>query len=657
MRIVVKPSKVSFLSINWQFIASCYVPLFCAGLVGIYLKMSLMQDYWLGISRLIGQDKIPPVVYLEYFSQDVLVNFFCIPLVLLLLAYSFFKKRAHYSIIFASCLLIIFYFVQMRAQVDLGQYLSASLMLEAVQTAMSDHDLALSYIPLSAVVKLCIVLSLTVFSSYIVTLSIRIFPLFARINLFLFTGLVSVLIIISLFFCPFGSVGLYDSSVQKIFASFFVNSNDLKAGSISPKQNLINFREITSTSKVSIEKKFLGSEKGSNIIYFIMETGPVDVFPKADFSELLPKEILKNTLIANQQMTTYPYTSDAVFSILTGLYPGGRRQLIEKGGFKKHKVLLNRLSDAGYDTSAYLPIHSAKKTDVKMFGQFGVNNIFVADHTNFVEDHESKIASIATVKNAEAILKKSPYFEQDQKEWLLQLLFNDIYALEKMKSDIVKSVSSNKKFAYLYLPQIAHGPWFHIGQKQDNKAYGRELMNIQALWLQDIVNILKKANVLKNTVIVFTADHGIRTKKEDADLNVGKISTYTFNVPLAIYSPNGFPASITVDAVSSHIDIEPSMSILFGHSYSEGLYEGIPLWEAEHSRKVFFLAGSYGGANGFYQKGDYYMHNIVSGETLHNSTMDFVSSKLTITDDEQLDFVTKSFADFEIVHRSFISSL
>ncbi|MBL0125047.1 MAG: sulfatase-like hydrolase/transferase [Betaproteobacteria bacterium] len=377
--------------------------------------------------------------------------------------------------------------------------------------------------------------------------------------------------------------------------------------------------------------------------------------PNENFSELIPQELANNALVAYMHHTTYPYTSDAVFSILSGLYPAGRRELITKGGFKQHKVLLAKLSEKGYQTGAYVPNVSSYEADEKMLRQLGVRTTFVAGQQASIST-ELRHAAEAAESLHESILKDSPYFEMHRNNGLLNALRNDIHALEQMKLDMRSTLRAGKKFAFIYMPQIGHGPWFQIGRSQSRKAYGRALMNLQSVWLRGLVKELQDHDALKNTVIVLTSDHGVRTKIEDPELKVGTISGYSFHVPLIVFAPSTFREPLMVRTLTSHIDIESSMSLLLGLQTDMGVSEGVPLWDVPVHRRLYFFAGAYGGADGFHQD-DYFMNNVITEAQFKSSTMDFSTLGKNLTDPIKQEFVTKAFSDFKKHHHRIIFGL
>lgn len=634
-----------------------YLPFLWAGAVGIYLKSSLMQGYWLGIAALLGQKDVPTKIAMSYFALDILVNFLVLPAVFALFAMALFRKWAPIFTTLAACLLIAFYFVQLRAQQDVGQYLSVTMMLEAARFAVSEPELAASYVPASAMVKLFAALLVTVLGTVIVLRTTK-SPRASRIadlGLSALAALVLMLIAVAIAVFPAEATGLHRSVAQKIQAAITADVAVWARGAHSLDENLRAFRTMTATTPPADVDPLAGKEAESNVLYFVVETGPADVFPDTDSTELIPPSLAQNTLVAYRHQTTYPYTSDAIFSILSGFYPDGRRELVAKGGFKKHRSLFAQLRDRGYRTGAYVQGITDEHVEEKMLRQFGIDTVFVANRQT-ADSPELRYAGSTAATTTERILQDSPYFIPARKKRMLSLLSNDLHALEKMKVDMRATLRAGMKFAYVYLPQIGHGPWLEIGKEANHKAYGRALMNLQSAWLRELVTVLKEEGALANTAIVFTADHGVRTRAEDPAFNVGTISSYSFHVPFFLYAPGAFQQPRAVRNMTSHIDIESSLSVLLGLRENAAVTEGVPLWHSPPDRRLYFFAESYGGADGFYQ-GDFFMNNVITETQFQHHTMDFSATGRSLTDPAKRNFVTKALSEFKQAHHAILSAL
>lgn len=648
---------------RWLDICVVYLPLFWLGLLGLYLKAELIDGYSLAVARLLSagtQELVatPLSTAAAYFSGDVVVNLLLVPALLGGLACAIFRRHAAAATLVVSCVLMFYYFVQLRTQQTVGQYVSLPVLYEGVKFTATNADLASNYVSGSALIKLAIMLSAAVSTSLLAGWLVHSGRLRALATLFgaILTAIVVAAGATAVTLYPFGeATGLHQSAVHKMLNASLADFYGVDRVEKDIAAGVADFRKLTHTpAPGSTGDPLQGLEKGSNVLLFILETGPSDVLPDGDVSELVPSRLATNTLIATSHYTTYPYTSDAIFSILSGLYPDGRRDIVTSGGFKRYKVFFNMLADAGYDTEAFAPDIYNKEVDENMWRQFGVQQVFVANRAPASSVLET--AKTDAQSAAEAILNSNPRFEERRKAELLRRLTNDLHALEQMKARARSAIAGGKRFGFVFMPQIGHGPWLHLGSGGTWRSYGHELMRMQSRWLDGFVGMLQDSGELGRTVIVLTADHGIRTKVEDPQFDAGTISSYAFHVPLAIYAPNAFPQQRTVGSMTSHIDLEPTLSCLFGFRCDGGYAEGIPLWNAASGRRLYFFSEGYGGADGFYD-GRFFMSNLVTDTQYESASMSFTAPGLAIKDPGQRNFVRNGLAQFRGAHYGIVSNL
>jgi arylsulfatase A-like enzyme len=154
-------------------------------------------------------------------------------------------------------------------------------------------------------------------------------------------------------------------------------------------------------------------------------------------------------------------------------------------------------------------------------------------------------------------------------------------------------------------------------------ARGRTLMQLQDGWLEELADTIRSVGRVDRTVIVMTADHGVRTRAEDPALAIGRISDYTFRVPLLVYAPNTLTATTLITTPTSHIDLAPTLAALFGNAASAAAMQGVPLWQRSTQNRLYLLAAAYGGADGFVEDGRYCMRQALSGAVYCNDELEF----------------------------------
>ncbi len=642
-------------------IAQSYIPLFWAGLLGIYMKAELANGYSRAVARLMSSAKdagvdAPITEAFPFFANDVLLHMVAIPAIVIAVLYLLFRNRAPIAAAVVGLLLLTFYFIQLQAERAVGQYQSLQMMYEAARFAADESDVGAHYLSMSAIAKYLFMLAALVTTTLLASKMDR-----GRVLGFLGKATVGGiaagafgLTVLALVFYPAGSSGgLHQSAASKAFFMFAVSPDIVDAASRKSLAESFNgFRELTRTSPWRAEDDPLfGRETNANLVMFVLETGPASLLDHNDITPLLPAPIADHTLIARRHVTTYPYTSDAIFSILSGLYPEGRREVVARGGFTNSKVLFQLLSDASYDTAAYMPtIYNA---DNVMVGKLGMRRVFISNRAP-----ESGVLAVAT-SNADALAGElaasGPHFDAEKIPELRRRLLNDMHALEAMKADMRTSLRENGKFAYLFMPQIGHAPWLPLGPDAELSSHGQALLKLQSRWLGEVVQILEDAGALNNTIVVLTADHGIRTTVEDPKFRRGTIDSYSFHVPFAMYAPRAFESTQATDVMTSHIDVEPSLASLMGVRETDGYSEGVPLWTARPDRRIYFFAEVYGGASGFYEK-DYFMNNLITDKQFRNASMTFPPNALTPINGEARDYVKSGLSRFRTLHFNIVSA-
>ena len=303
-------------TINWPMIHRAYAPLFCAGLAGMYMKYCLIETNRTGITRSHGVESLMEMSMLtaaSYFSLDIIVNFFFVPGVTLLFAFTLFRRKAHILATLVSCALVSFYFVELWAQQNLGQYVSLVMLLEGAQFAQTDWRMAADYVSAVFVLKLVLTLTATVTSSVMIpvlanALSMKWIKNAGKYSLGAFSVAMAVLAISAY---PSNPNGLRQDAVRKAITAAFSRTQDSPITRVSTDESILAFRQLTTTPTEIADSNMAGVESGSNLLYFIMETGPADVLPEGDPSELIPRELMQHALVARQHQTTYPYTSTA----------------------------------------------------------------------------------------------------------------------------------------------------------------------------------------------------------------------------------------------------------------------------------------------------------------------------------------------------------
>jgi arylsulfatase A-like enzyme len=368
------------------------------------------------------------------------------------------------------------------------------------------------------------------------------------------------------------------------------------------------------------DAKYFGKAKGYNLVFFILEAIPSKVFdPAKDSLDDMPnaKMLRENSLVARQHYTTFPLTNRALFSMFTSMYdnvPAG-----EVIGDRDIKVpgLMSSLKSGGYQTGYYGYVWRApSERDDRMLASLGFDKL---TELNFGKgDDHGGIATFA-----------GPVMEAAQR---------DHEVLERLKHDVGDWTAHKQRFAAVYFPELGHDPWRNVTGKDaaslDQK--GHALAVFHDAWLGEIMDELRKDGALENTIIVVTADHGLRSAVDPGDqlphlVSRAKLDDLVMRVPLMIYVPRVVAKTVSLDGPTSHLDLMPTLLGLMGVTDGRSLEEGVPMWNAGIASRRLFLPMTVFGADGYFDHSAFYMEN--RQKTIYkNSELHFVERNRLATD-------------------------
>lgn len=642
-----------------QWVASLW-PWLTLGVLGVYMKHAMMASYWYAIARFLkaaSPEALGLMPRLQLYAQDVLFNLALLPLLMASVLVLMTRHAARWSHLLAGALFAL-YFFQLQSQQQLGQYVSVDLVIEAARWAALNPESGLSYVPLMAMVKLATLFSLGLLASW---LHARWSPTQAARR----ASPMQVATVIGLIALSGAALAL-TATVQK--GSLYQASSAHMLWNLIPSPHgphlakaqasgdaARQFRAMTRTPDTDERIAHLGQAKDANVLLFILETGALGVYEPGEtpLSQVTPR-LRQHMLTSTLHKTSYPYTSDALFSILSGLYPEGRRVMVAHGTRQTLPSLMSPLSAQGYLTKAYMPDLYNDEVDDRMFSRLGFDAQYVADRSPDLAQQAA--AHEAAQALAQSLIAQAPHFKAKRRGELVKRLTLDIMALNALKADIVLAGTQRRHFGLMFLPQIGHAPWLELGAEDNVRSHGKAIMALQARWINELSALLERQQVLDQTVLVVTGDHGVRTRTEDPSLNVGTTDHYSFAVPLMLHAPKAWPQGQTLPHITSHVDIAPSVLALLGLEKAAAGMEGGPLWAIPEQRRTFFFATGYGGAVGFHES-QFVMHNIVSGFVYANTEMRFADQHLlSDTDGALAHHVQQAFDAFRVTHGNVVEA-
>ena len=366
---------------------------------------------------------------------------------------------------------------------------------------------------------------------------------------------------------------------------------------------------------------YTGKAKNYNVLLFVMEAMTAQSFdPARDSLADMPnvRRLRDHSFLMGRHYTSYPLTNAAAFSIFTSLYEkvasgeDVRRQVVIPG-------LISSLRAAGYDTAYYGYVWKIpSERDDLMLASFGFNRI-VEPQIDPKLDWEGNSTFYGPVDYAES---------------------HDIQALQSLRSQIHSWTGSKQKFAAAFFPEMGHDPYReldgHTSQSQLER--GHQLAVHQDAWLGELIDELQRDGALDNTIIVLTADHGMRflAVQNGSGLPLlphGKVRDVTMRVPMLMYVPGVLQKPDSINYPTSHIDITPTLLDLLGIPPGTDLEQGSSVFRPGIENRRLFLAMNFFGASGYYDQGSYYSCGPLG--------LVYKSTKLDFTDKDALRFDDK----------------
>jgi hypothetical protein len=628
---------------------ACFDAFVVLGLLGVYLKLALLGPQWGAVARFLGKDPGQPLGWLDplgFFASDLFLNLLVVPVIGTVLVSAAFRRRRVIAACVVSAVLSLAYFVELRASSEVGQYISGEMLRDFVGWSSTHVSSAADYVTAASVVKLGLLLAVLAGLLIVARAARRAQAPRWRAVLRRMLALPAILgILLGLVLAPFTYAirlpqsPLNTSAVGRAATTLMAGHSTSGGRSpwLSLDDALASLRTLTHTAAFDRAHPLVGAEAGSDLLILMMETGPAQAFERGDHAAGRGVARLRpHALVSPHHYTAHPYSSDALFAVLSGTYPQGRRLLLQDLAAPQVNGLFSGLpADVGW-RGVYLPSLYQIELDDRMYGAFGARTLYAADQ------HPDDPLRAKAEARADATLRDlgGDRLDAAARARLRGLLVSDLQALERVKADIVRTIAGGGRYAVMFFPEIGHGPWPALPPSDPEVLdRGRALMDLQETWLDELLDVIAAGRRLDRTVVAVTADHGLRTRAEYPPLRVGFLSDVMFRVPLLIYAPRAVPVQTTLQAPTSHIDLAPTLLALLGASDAAARMHGIPIWQRTARDRLYVLGSAYGGADGFLENGRFYMHQSLSGAVYANDRFTFADADQVRPDDPVVPFV------------------
>ena len=264
------------------------------GLLGLYLKVALLAPQWGAVARFFGKQPGEPLGWLNplgFFASDLVLNLLIIPFVATtIVSFAFGAWRVLVACV-VSVVFCLVYFVELRADSEVGQYISGEMLHDFIGWSTMHASSASDYLTTASVIKLFVVLATLCGVLLAARAARRASSRRSRAALRLLLAAPAALAVAAVVVvAPIGyavrlpNSPLNTSAVTRAATSLMTASKTGDTG--SPWLNLDDalgaLRRLTHTAPFDRAHALVGQEAGSDLIIMMMETGPSAAF---DYSE------------------------------------------------------------------------------------------------------------------------------------------------------------------------------------------------------------------------------------------------------------------------------------------------------------------------------------------------------------------------------------
>ncbi len=586
----------------------------------LYVKMILVLQS--GVCylcfQLSGQGLLEKAGELSFFRADLLLVFLVVPALIVLLG-RLLPRIAPYLIALFSAVIYLYLFIQLQCLMNVGAFLTPHLLRDALRWGVQNPGAGGAYLSVGeaaiVVVGLLYILVVSLWSFRHRIRSSQPSRYAKLAGNILATGLIASLILS--WVVPAHPAALHRSVFSLLLhpAGSELKPDVAELSSLTTPELLARYHRLTHAPKSRYNPAYWSKAAGFDVLFFVFETGPARCLQiDGDLSGFpVLARLRQRAILCPQHRTTAPVTVLAVFSLFSSLYPPNSTYKRFQPDNAVFPGLPRTLKAAGYETHTVCP----KKPSTSVSGYGEQLNAQGFEHLNYPARLFSELQNRSDL----------PYYEVHRRL--------DLGALELLQTRIESLVKAGRRYLIAFFPQIGHAPWpdYTHGQHPDPLSRGRALLAMQDEWLGKIVDELERLNRLDKTIIVVTADHGIRTRKEDPDFPVGMVDDYAYHVPLLIAAPGVFASTVLIPYPTSHIDVAPTVADLLGLKNGREFEQGAPVWDQRiQDRTTFYLGKFLVGADALFRNGRFSMYQYITGSVFASDRLHFDRGKDVVSD-------------------------
>ncbi|MEH6436775.1 sulfatase-like hydrolase/transferase [Massilia sp. DD77] len=538
------------------------------------------------VARILGLEEaaLGPLLRMQFFALDIFLLAAVLPCALLVLARMAGRKAAARTSMLLSLALVLLAFANLQALGSTGKMLSIDQLAPMLTWVRERPDAFFDYVSPGALARLA-VLFLIAAAAY----RLRDLPRLA-IGRRLARPAAALCMLLS------AGAGAGMAARTLPASNFHASAGiEMLRGLVSPRGAGVGEPALAQALQAlhyRCDAPAQHAARRRNFVFYVMETIPYELYASQQAASLPAfRELEKSAYVATQHYSTYPFTSYARFSLFTGLYPSFRlEKTLPLQAHFAYQSALGLLTEQGYDFKVFDPVTVRYPVDDWVVHQLG-GEVVSAGQALSVAERDERI-------------------------------------MTKAVDRIARSAQAGTPFVLAVLPQVSHGPWLPAGAAKEAlyREGGARLRELDQ-GLARIVAALKQSGVYEDTVLVVTADHGLRTRNEAQFLSTEVLNSASYHVPMIIHDP-ALGKTHTVPHPTTHLDLSPTLHCLYGQRQQAIETQGVSMLSARAgSRTVHFDGAWYHGSEGLWDGERFYSYNRQLGLLWSSTRFDFSDAK------------------------------
>jgi lipoteichoic acid synthase len=276
--------------------------------------------------------------------------------------------------------------------------------------------------------------------------------------------------------------------------------------------------------------------------------------------------LAKDSLLVERAYTTIPHTSKAIVSVISGLYPSPKTDIVEAepSGIPA-RCLAELLAEQGYKTAWFQSAKQSFEDRPQLVENFGYG------HFQAYESMKTEGFQRANYLGYEDDIMLEP-----SRRWL-----------EENADDptLVMFLGVTPHHQYLALTRYGRK---HFAKKD---GFNRYLNSIRYddFWTKNIIEMYKDLGLYEDTIFIIYGDHGEAFGEHGRYQHDGVIWEEGLRVPLIIHDPQSFDGGARVEGPPAHLlEVPPTIVDMLGYEVVDGAYPGRSMLDLPEDRTLLF---------------------------------------------------------------------